>query len=539
MDLTAIDRYLAQARTDNTCAMRPCGLVTREFLPLPAHKVGVAHLMLRPRMVLADPTGCGKTPQTLVAYGYLKEKQPTFRLLVVTGKSSQFQWRESVYRFLASVNAEVVGYDNARKTKLAPSARLARYPDLAYCDILITTYAMLAKEEAHLLPNLAEFAVVFDEVHHVDNYKQTTLFPACARVAAKAKVAWGLSATPMDNGKLDEVYSLFELLRPGTLGDYPTFRKTYFVLKLVKPMWKDKKTGHRARPFYEVRGYQNLPHLAARLDKFYLRRPADLIRPGLPALTFQTEAIELGAKQRAAYTAFVDGHWPGATTKLAQIAALVRAQQTLDAPEVLGLNVGNAKLDQLVELLQTSLVGTKVLVYSRYVEVVRVIADRLTAEKIRHARITGEDSVKARDLARQQFQTSPDIVQTEPSPDMVQTGLNVLLLTDAGGESLDLQAASVVVFFDLPWEPGRFEQVIGRARRIGSAHANILVVLLAATGTLDDEIVQQLRVKEQRMRAVLTQGQEAVGLAEQLQQGAEEGAEDALLTALFATVLHA
>jgi SNF2 family DNA or RNA helicase len=547
MDLTAIDTYLARAREQNDCTMRPCGLVTREFLPLPAHHVGVAHLMLRPRMVLADPTGCGKTPQTLVAYGYLKEKQPSFRLLVITGKSSQFQWRDSVYRFLAGVNASVIGYTDS-KTKLTPAARAARYADLQHCHVLITTYAMLAKDEAHILPPLKDFAVVYDEVHHVDNRKQQTLFPACQRVASKAKVAWGLSATPMDNGKLDELYSLFELLRPGTLGDYPSFRKTYFVLKLVKPMWKDKKTGARARPFYEVLGTQNLPHLAARIDKFYLRRPAERIRPGLPPVTFTTDSIELGPRQRHVYDEIVDGHWPDAKTKIDQLAAMVRAQQAADAPEILGFDVGNAKLDRLVERLQTDLLGTKVLVYSKFLEVVRVIERRLLKEKILYARITGEDSVRARDTARERFTlerpTPPSptvrhrVVTPEASGDAgfiadaartSSQAVNVLCITDAGGESLDLQAAQTVILFDLPWEHGKFEQIVGRARRIGSQHANILVLLLAAEGTLDEQIVHVLRAKERIIRQAVPQGKETVGLAEQLQRADE----DVLLEALF------
>lgn len=520
MDLAHIDAYLAKARQQNDIALRPCGLVTPAFLDLPAHRVGIAHLFLRPRMLLADPTGCGKTVQTAVAYGYLKEKQPRFKLLVVTGKSSQFQWRTAIYTFLRGVTATVIGYDD-RTAKYRPAARLASYDPQAaiaagvnaieYADVWITTYALLTKDEQYILPALTDFAVVFDEIHHIDNRRQEKLYPVCARVAAKAKVAWGLSATPMDNGRLDEVFSLFDLLRPGMLGTFAEFRKLYYILNLVKPPWKDKKTGLRAKPFYEVLGTQNLPHLAQRIEKFYLRRPPELIKQGLPPVTFQTDVIELGTKQRKLYDGIMQGEYPGTLTKLVQLAIFTRAQQALSAPEVLGsvgAEVGSAKLDRLVERLQTDLQGEKVIVYSKFVEVVRVIEGRLTAAKILHGRVTGEDSLKARAAAVAQFM----------SP---QRGHNVVLVTDAGAESLDLQAASVVVLVDLPLTHGGLTQVIGRARRIGSPHANIMVVALTAEDSLDQTVMTHLLDKEQRIQQVITHTE---ALAAQLDADGEAAA---------------
>ena len=312
MDLTAIDTYLERARRENDVSMRPCGLVTDAFLPLPAHKVGAAHLFLRPRMILADPTGCGKTPQTLVGWAYLKEKQPNLKLL---GRDRQVE-PVPVARLRHEVpdrgergrhrlrRAQDQGVSGRSLRRLRPAG--ARWtsgsrPTLFWPRTRRTSSRCSRTSSSSSM-----------RVHHVDNRKQETLYPCCARFAAKAKAAWGLSATPMDNGRLDEVYSLFDLIRPGTLGDYPTFRKLYFVLRLVRPRWKDKKTGRQARPFYEVLGHQNLPHLAARIDKFYLRRPAEAIRAGLPPITFQIDSIELGTKQQALYDAVYDGQMPGA-----------------------------------------------------------------------------------------------------------------------------------------------------------------------------------------------------------------------------------
>ena len=103
-----------------------------------------------------------------------------------------------------------------------------------------------------------------------------------------------------------------------------------------------------------------------------------------------------------------------------------------------------------------------------------------------------------------------------------ESGVNLICVTDAGGESLDLQAAQVVILYDLPWTHGSFTQIIGRARRIGSTHANILTVLLSAAQTIDEEVAESLLHKERTVRAVIRQGNDASGLAEQLHEEAEE-----------------
>jgi SNF2 family DNA or RNA helicase len=96
-------------------------------------------------------------------------------------------------------------------------------------------------------------------------------------------------------------------------------------------------------------------------------------------------------------------------------------------------------------------------------------------------RISGDESAEAREQARLAFHTS---------------GSNLMLITSAGGQALDLQAARILVFFDLPWSWGEFQQVLGRIRRIGSPHDAVLAVFLKNVGTIDDYTLDILRDKE-------------------------------------------
>lgn len=491
MDQAAVETYLQTIRAAGDAVIKPCRLVTPALESIAPQRVGTAHLFLRPRFVLADPTGSGKTPMAINAFGYLREKDPSIRALVLTSKSAQFQWRASVERFLMGVKASVLGYGPTGR-KLGPTDRIAAYYNAEReTDIWITTLATMAMDVEHILLNFDNYVLISDEVHHLSNKKQKVLYPAAQKVGAKARCVWGLSATPLRNDRLDEIYSLFELIRPGTFGSYTEYRRTYYILKLVKPKWKAKPGQPAPRMFYEVLGYQNLEHLQSVIDPFYLRRPFEVFSDKLPALTFRREDVELEPMQRKLYQEV--WKWPGKDgNKILQIAAITRAQQALAAPEVLGYpDLPNAKRDALLRLLTTELRDSQVVVYSKSAQVVQLLHTALTTAKIPHGMVTGELDLHVRERARQLFQNGTS---------------RVMLVTDAGGEALDLQAASVIVFYDLPWSYGNFTQVLGRARRFGSAHTSVLAILLVATHSFDETVFETLQRKEKMIRMLIRQG---------------------------------
>ena len=67
----------------------------------------------------------------------------------------------------------------------------------------------------------------------------------------------------------------------------------------------------------------------------------------------------------------------------------------------------------------------------------------------------------------------------------------VLVSTEAGGEGRNLQFARIVVNYDLPWNPMRLEQRIGRVHRLGQAH-EVRVVNLVSRGTLEAYVLEIL-----------------------------------------------
>jgi SNF2 family DNA or RNA helicase len=71
--------------------------------------------------------------------------------------------------------------------------------------------------------------------------------------------------------------------------------------------------------------------------------------------------------------------------------------------------------------------------------------------------------------------------------------IQVLLCTDAASEGLNLQAAGALVNYDLPWNPSKVEQRIGRIDRIGQKSEQVLVVNLFLEHSVDERVYQALR----------------------------------------------
>jgi SNF2 family DNA or RNA helicase len=469
MDIPSIDAKLAEFRDRGDCDLSLSSRITSEFICAPPYRVGVAHLMLKPRFLLADPVGTGKTPQALVAYGLLLDKaQKPIRLLVLTPKAALFQWQKAVAKFLTGVEATVVAGPAAKRAEQWQSGTL----------IHITTYATAARDLETLLPALETFFLILDEVQTLKGPAQTFLRPAALKLALKARYAWGLSATP-NTGKLTDLYSIMEVVRPGIFGSsLNKFLNTY-----LDRVWV--RLGKTGRGFWHVKGTQNLDDLMTRMRPYYLRRPAHVMAQHLPEVVFQEVDLDLEPAQREIYRHIVTQYLPPAGERVEgkqinKITSLSYAQMASDAPEVLGFeDAGSSKFSELLRFLDEDVSSEdKIVIYTRYEKVLTWIQYHLPVPCVR---ISGKESAEEREQARVSFLTGTE---------------NIMLITSAGGQALDLQAARILVFFDLPWSWGEFQQVLGRIRRIGSPHDAVLAIFLKNAGTIDDYTLDILRDKE-------------------------------------------
>jgi len=89
--------------------------------------------------------------------------------------------------------------------------------------------------------------------------------------------------------------------------------------------------------------------------------------------------------------------------------------------------------------------------------------------------------------------------------------VNVLLTSEVGGEGLDLQKASVVINYDLPWNPMVVEQRIGRVDRIGQEAPTINIVNLVVEGSVEETVLQRLLTKIEIFRGSIGEMDEIIG----------------------------
>ena len=142
------------------------------------------------------------------------------------------------------------------------------------------------------------------------------------------------------------------------------------------------------------------------------------------------------------------------------------------------IRVGGTKR-KLVGSLSADLIGQgeAILIFTEFSTVAHNLRDDLAARGLRVGTFTGSNSGKRRDQNAADFQAG---------------NLDVLILTGAGREGLNLQRASVVIMYDLPWTPSALVQRIGRAARFGSTASHLQVLFPIMTGTIEERVAALL-----------------------------------------------
>ncbi len=165
---------------------------------------------------------------------------------------------------------------------------------------------------------------------------------------------------------------------------------------------------------------------------------------------------------------------------------------------------GDRKWVQLRDLLQNRHLGIgreavsgdaesaprKLIVFTEHKDTLNYLERKLTTLRDEDwlVKITGGMSRQARKNAQEKFLNDPNTV--------------LLLATDAAGEGVNLQRASLMVNYDLPWNPNRLEQRFGRIHRIGQTE-ECHVWNLVAEDTREGQVYQRLLEKLETARKAL------------------------------------
>ena len=404
--------------------------------------------------ILADDMGLGKTVQLLALLALEKAEGRLDRpVLIVAPTSLMSNWRNEAQKFAPDLTV----------LTLQGADRKTRFDDIADHDIVLTTYPLIARDQAVLLEQDWHMAIL-DEAQVIKNPNAAT---TRMMRGLKARHRFCLTGTPMEN-HLGELWSLMTFVNPGFLGDQKAFTR----------MWRTpiEKQGNTARS----------QALARRVKPFMLRRTKQAVASELPPKTEIIESITLEGRQRDIYDSIrLSMHKKVrdaiaakglAKSHIIILEALLKLRQACCDPRLLKLDeetpAPSAKLERLMEMVQELLSeGRKIIVFSQFTSMLDLIVARLKAVEIGFSLLTGE--TKDRASAITDFQSGRTDV--------------FLISLKAGGVGLNLTAADTVILYDPWWNPAVEEQAIDRAYRIGQDKP-VFVYRLAASGTIEEKM---------------------------------------------------
>ena len=419
--------------------------------------------------VLADDMGLGKTLQTLVWLAWLKANGRSHRpALVICPASVVHNWREEANRFTPSLKVLIME---------SGAARHGIRKQIPEHDLIVTNYALL-RRDLEALQKFSFSVVILDEAQFIKN-PDAQITHSVKQLAADQHLA--LTGTPLENRLLD-LWSIVDFIQPGYLGTQQKFREKY------------EPRGENAEDEQRIARRR----LSARLRPLMLRRMKKEVAHDLPDRIEQRQDCELGEAQRKLYLAELRRSREQVMNTVADkglgrstihvLAALTRLRQICCHPQLVGNDAASGKTDTLFELLEPLMAeGQKVLLFSQFVQMLKILEKECAARQIPTHLLTGE--TKDRQQVTQAFQNDP-------------SGAVFLLSLRAAGTGLNLTTASYVVLYDPWWNPAVEAQAIDRSHRIGQTNT-VNAYRLIAPGTVEEKIWELQQRKAQTIADVL------------------------------------
>ncbi|MBJ7309881.1 DEAD/DEAH box helicase [Rugamonas sp. CCM 8940] len=425
--------------------------------------------------ILADDMGLGKTVQTLAHILVEKEAgRLSAPALVIAPTSLMGNWQDEAARFAPEL----------RVLLLQGKDRMAQFDQIAGADLVLTTYALLPRDEEKLREHDFHL-VILDESHYIKNTRSKA---AQSAGLLRARHRLCLSGTPLEN-HLGELWSQFHFLLPGLLGDEKGFNSQF-----RHPIERQDDPLRRSL-------------LNRRIKPFLLRRTKDSVAKELPPKTEMVRKVELTGAQRDLYETVrlamdqkvreeIDRKGV-ARSQIVILEALLKLRQVCCDPRLVKSlpakkqTAGSAKLIDLMQMVEDLLdENRKILVFSQFTSMLALIEQELEERDIPYALLTGDTKDRGAQVAAFQQGAVPIF----------------LISLKAGGVGLNLTAADTVIHYDPWWNPAAENQATDRAWRIGQDKP-VFVYKLIAKGTLEEKIQILQQKKADLAQSILAEGE--------------------------------
>jgi ATP-dependent helicase HepA len=568
---------LANALTDNLYALHAARI---KFIPFQFKPLLRLLRSDRPRLLIADEVGVGKTIEAGLILKELQSRQRLDNVVIICPKALVTKWRAEMRRFdedFHPLTAETLRYC-LRETHLdgAWPAKYSRV--IVHLELFRNPGYLFGTEGANPRPGLATLAppaqfslAIFDEAHHLRNTK-TNSNQLARFICDNTEAVLLLSATPVQLGSKN-LFVLLNLLRPDLFPDEAVFNEMaapnrelnqamrHVRSRLPETTWQQDASqalaqagatpwGSRAlvtdprfrdwvhnlaatspatdpervRCLRDLEELHTLAHVMNRtrrrdIGRFTIREPHTVSVPFLPSqeefyralIQFRCDLlllrhdplvirliIDMLERQASSclpallptLDAFLEtGRFsPGRVTDAEdedagefELPPPIRAQAQKLRQLAASLPPDDPKLEALLRISETTRGGAgpgKLLVFSYFLHTLHYLERKLRAAGYRVAVVTGQVEDDEREQLRARFR--------QPTADP--QAVDILLSSEVGCEGLDYEFCDRMVNYDIPWNPMRLEQRIGRIDRFGQRSEKVLIFNFITPGTVEERI---------------------------------------------------
>lgn len=461
---------------------------------------------LRGRAVLADEVGLGKTIEAGFAIKELTLRGLAKRVLILCPAPLREQWRDEMSsKFDLSFDVALSGTQLGNQDKL----------------ILSLTLGARAVDK---LTTKAWDIVIVDEAHRAAGSGARKRRELITALTTQCRYAFFLTATPIQNDLL-ELYRLIELLRPGTFRSVGEFRRQYMrgndprtpndpaALRRLISSAMIRTTRAQAGVDRVKRRPSDVPidlgprehelyALSTELLRNIMRDPADTMRRRSLALRLTASPFSMGTTALRMADRHPDQRVRVALQELGHLAMDIQHSAREDA----ALRITSEWVRE----------HGRVLIFTQHTDTVTGLLRRLGQEGLDARAFHGSMSTGERAATVAAFRSG---------------AAPIMISTDAGAEGQNLQFCNCVLNYDLPWNPMRIEQRIGRVDRLTQPRDEVFVANLFARNTIDEQVYRLLAEKLRMFELLFGQVTTILG---ELDESKSATFESRVLEALFA-----
>jgi len=464
-----IERYFNEKELAETEANNKLDYACINATLYPYQKEGVEFGVFKKGIIIADEMGLGKTLQAITIAIFKKQIFDFKRTLVICPATVKEQWKNEVHKFSDEKAIVVQGHPEEREALYLNDDSLFH----------IINYETVLRDLAHINKANYDF-VILDEAQRIKNYETKT---ASAVKAIKKQHGLIITGTPIEN-KLIDLYSVVQFL-----DDY-----------FLTPQWEFsyQHCVFDTNSKNKIRGYYNLTNLKERLKTILLRRQKRDVFDQLPQVQQQNVYVRLSEEQANAHGGYKRGiakilakkfktpfDWQMLMLLLTKMRMVCDSTYLIDketnfAPKLIELK------HILLEKLDIKNTRRKVIIFSEWTTMLRLIGEALEEEGLTYTTLTGKVPVKKRGALIKEFEENDDC--------------NIFLSSESGGTGLNLQVADTVINYEIPWNPAKKNQRIGRRQE----KMKLNVFNLISLGSVEIDISTGLILKQNLFDGVLS-----------------------------------